>query len=81
MGPKRVVLGARVELRVDEKTKRRIERVSKGFGKSVGDYVRGLCLAGVSRWEAEERAVRMLRKAKAAPGVAQGGRGGREKGV
>jgi len=48
-------LGARLEFRLDENQARRIARVAKGFGQKVSNYVRGLCLADISRREAQAR--------------------------
>jgi hypothetical protein len=74
-------LGARLEVRLDAKTKRRIERAARGYGKKVGDYVRGLCLADVGRREAEGRERRLVDRGLKVLGVVGRGQGRRKKGV
>lgn len=81
MDVRRGGLGARLEVRVDVETKRRIGRAAKGCGKSVGDFVRGLCVAGVGRREAEAREWRRGAKALRAAGAVGWDKGRRKKGV
>ena len=80
MDVRRSGFGARLEVRLEEKTKRRIARAAKGFGKSVGDYVRGLCLADVGWREAEARERRGVARVSKGAGVMVGGCGRGKKG-
>ena len=52
MGSKSTGLTARLEMRLDQKTKTRIQRAARGYGNSVGDFLRGLCLAELARRQA-----------------------------
>jgi hypothetical protein len=79
--PQRVGLGARIEVRLDQKTKSRIRRAAKVFGKGVGDYVRGLCLADLGQREAERRERRGVARLTGGVGVGSLGQGRGKKGA
>lgn len=81
MDVRRGRLGARLEVRLGEKTKAGIERAAKGCGRSVGDYVRGLCLAELGRREGEAGERKGARRGLMGAGIMCLGQGRRKKGV